>query len=61
MTGFQIEDKGALYALKKMQDGCIECVSLFMTLCREAHIPAQIMSGLICHRNCVVTATDFHN
>ncbi|MGA1823701.1 MAG: transglutaminase-like domain-containing protein [bacterium] len=58
---FQSEDRGALYAFTKMRGDCTECASLFVALCRAAHIPARMMSGYICHRNCIVTAADFHH
>jgi len=55
------EDKGALYALTNLSGDCTEFAALFAALCRAAGIPARLMGGYICQRNCLVTTVDFHN
>lgn len=58
---FLTDDKGALYAMENREGDCTECASLFVALCRAAGIPARMLSGYICERNCIVTTIDFHH
>jgi len=60
-SGYLEEDKGALYALTALRGDCTEYAALFVALCRAAGIPARMLGGYVCQRNCIVSSTDFHN
>ncbi|MGA1826301.1 MAG: transglutaminase-like domain-containing protein [bacterium] len=60
-AGLTGEDKGALYAIEHRHGDCTEYAALFVALCRACDIPARMLCGYICQRNCIVTAFDFHN
>ena len=60
-AGYEPEDLGALWALRNKKGDCTEQSYLFTALCRACGIPARVIAGYICDRNCRLNPTAFHN
>lgn len=54
-------DLGALHALTTRKGDCTEMALLFVALCRMHGVPARAVSGYVCDRNRIVTASDYHD
>lgn len=59
--GYEPEDLGALWALRNKKGDCTEQSYLFTALCRACGIPARMMAGYLCERNCRLDPNSFHN
>jgi len=46
-TGFDNEDRGALWALQNHRGDCTEFTDLFVALCRAKNIPARVWEGYL--------------
>ena len=60
-AGYEPEDLGALWALRNKKGDCTEQSYLFTALCRACGIPARVIAGYLCDRNCRLNPTAFHN
>ena len=60
-AGYEPEDLGALWTLQNRRGDCTEQSYLFVALCRACGIPARVVAGYLCDRNCRLNPTAFHN
>lgn len=60
-AGYEAEDLGALWTVQNRKGDCTEQSYLFVALCRACGIPARVMAGYLCDRNCRLNPTAFHN
>jgi len=60
-TGYQPQDLGVLYALRKLKGDCTEYMYLFAALARANGIPTRLMAGYVYDKSSLVKADDYHN
>lgn len=60
-SGYQRDERGALYALRNKRGDCTESMYLFTALCRANAIPAQGIGGYVSDRNMTIKPQDYHN
>lgn len=59
--GFSAQNKGAVWALQQGRGDCTEMTCLFVALCRACDIPARMLGGYRCARNCILDPIAYHN
>lgn len=59
--GYIADDRGAAYALNRLQGDCTEYAYLAVALARANGIPARMVGGYVINKNAILRATDYHN
>lgn len=60
-SGYNKEDRGALYALNNRKGDCTEYTYLFTALARAADIPTRNIGGFVYSSSAVFDPSDYHN
>ena len=60
-SSYEREDRGALDALTNRKGDCTEQAYLFAALARAQGIPARVVGGYRCDRDCILTPSEYHN
>jgi hypothetical protein len=60
-SGYSLNARGALYALRHKRGDCTEMMYLFAALCRANKIPARGVSGYLCREDGLLKPGSWHN